>query len=54
MGPHYYTDNLSACEDKITRNCEIIVDPPSNFPVDTTPLFDPNDGSCTAKFFSFH
>jgi hypothetical protein len=35
---------LLACEDKWTRNpTDVVLDPPSNEPVDTTPLFKPPD-----------
>jgi hypothetical protein len=32
---------LLACEDRWTRHATVILDPPSNEPVDTTPLFSP-------------
>lgn len=38
---------LDDCEAMITRDAaEIVVDPPSDLPVDTTPMF--SDGQCTA------
>jgi hypothetical protein len=33
---------LLACEDRWTRNATVILNPPSNEPVDTTPLFTPS------------
>lgn len=54
MGPHHGSNNLYSCADKITRNhCIIIVDPPSNLPVDTTPILN-NDGQCTVQTFSLY
>lgn len=53
MGPGRYSNQnaLDACEDKITRDSTIVlVNPPSNLPVETTPLFT-SDGRCTAKTF---
>ena len=34
------------CEDDLTRTGEIILDPPSDEPVDKTPLFDTGDNKC--------
>jgi hypothetical protein len=35
------------CEDNLTQNsASVIVNPPSDEPVDTTPLFDSSDNSC--------
>jgi hypothetical protein len=59
-GPHLYhidlwvggqnaeSDNdVINCEDDLTQNSEsVIVNPPSNEPVDTTPLFNSSNDSC--------
>jgi len=38
---------LIQCEDSLTRDrAQIIVNPASNQPVDTTPLFDDRSGAC--------
>ena len=52
MGPQKSVNAraLNACEDKLTHpNTPIYVNPPQNFPVDTTPLFT-SSGQCTAVF----
>jgi len=57
MGPSYGSENdpLMACEDKLTLGSayhgtgQIIVGPPTNLPVDTTPLFTNNQ--CTAHTY---
>ena len=52
MGPQKSVNarSLNACEDKLTHpNTPIYVNPPQNFPVDTTPLFT-SSGQCTAVF----
>jgi hypothetical protein len=58
MGPSFGSDDaaLTSCEDKLTIGSAnrgtgtIIVNPPPNLPVDTTPLFQNN--TCTAKTYS--
>jgi hypothetical protein len=57
MGPSYGSDDasLTSCEDSLTLGSTysgtgtIIVDPPSNLPVDTTPLFTNN--TCSAHTY---
>jgi hypothetical protein len=58
MGPNDQAQNatqLNACEDDLTLGNpyagpgEVIVNPPANLPVDTTPLFV--NGQCTAKTY---
>lgn len=40
-------DQQIQCEDFLTHNsADVIVNPPSDLSVDTTPLFDPNTGAC--------
>jgi 3D (Asp-Asp-Asp) domain-containing protein len=49
IGPQHASDSnaLYQCEDHITRDpTEVIIDPPGNLVVDTTPLFQNN--TCTA------
>jgi hypothetical protein len=42
---------LYACEDKVTKDAGIvIINPPSNLPVDTTPMF--SGGKCTAVIYN--
>lgn len=42
-----FKDELFACQRKLTRrNVEVIIDPSSTFPVDTTPLFNQQTGKC--------
>jgi hypothetical protein len=33
-------------EDALTQQGDVIINPPSNEPVDTTPLFDSNTNTC--------
>ena len=41
------SNDVINCEDDLTQNSEsVVVDPPSNEPVDTTPLFNSSDNSC--------
>ena len=41
------SDAQIQCEDSLTRDrAQIIVNPASNQPVDTTPLFDDRSGAC--------
>ncbi|HEY3868267.1 MAG TPA: RICIN domain-containing protein [Actinocrinis sp.] len=41
------TNDVINCEDDLTQNSSpVIVDPPSNEPVDTTPLFNSSGNSC--------
>jgi len=41
------SNDVINCEDNLTQNSEaVIIDPPSNEPVDTTPLFNSSDNSC--------
>ena len=41
------SNDVINCEDNLTQNSEaVIVDPPSNEPVDTTPLFNSSNNSC--------
>eukprot|EP01120_Amphizonella_sp_Union-15-10_P000434 TRINITY_DN1042_c0_g2_i1.p1 TRINITY_DN1042_c0_g2~~TRINITY_DN1042_c0_g2_i1.p1 ORF type:complete len:195 (-),score=43.46 TRINITY_DN1042_c0_g2_i1:36-554(-) len=52
MGPQSASNSndLNNCEDKITRSsAQVIISPPSNLPVDTTPLFTNNQ--CTARIY---
>jgi hypothetical protein len=54
QGPQHSisSSQLYACEDYITsKNVRFIVNPPSNYPVDTTPLINPSSGQCTAKLY---
>jgi hypothetical protein len=37
---------LLGCEDSLTRHTQIIVNPPSNLPVDTTPIFNAKTRKC--------
>lgn len=49
MGPADHPsnqDSLYSCEEKLTRNTDVILKPASNLPVDTNPLFQNN--TCTA------
>jgi hypothetical protein len=34
------------CEDALTQQGDVVLNPPSNEPVDTTPLFDSNSNTC--------
>ncbi len=46
-GQNGNTDDVLNCEDDLTQDsAQVIVDPPSNEPVDTTPLFDSSTGAC--------
>ena len=49
MGPSSTSDKtaLDNCESNITRNTNIMLKPPANLAVDTTPLFQNNQ--CTAR-----
>jgi hypothetical protein len=40
------TNDVINCEDSLTQTGSVIVDPPSNEPVDTTPLFNSSTNSC--------
>ena len=37
---------LLNCEDALTRNGQIIINPAGNLPVDTKPIFDPKTRTC--------
>ncbi|WP_394840866.1 hypothetical protein LZC95_27795 [Pendulispora brunnea] len=37
---------IGDCERSLTRSGEVILNPPSNEPVDTTPIFDPDTHRC--------
>ena len=41
------SNDVINCEDNLTQNSEsVVIDPPSNEPVDTTPLFNSSNNSC--------
>ena len=54
QGPQYWSDQtqLDNCEGHIsTYSAMFIVNPPDWYPVDTTPLFNPSNGECTANLY---
>ena len=54
MGPDHAlpSNKLYQCEDYITRSgVTVIIDPPKDLIVDTTPLINPTTGNCTAVIY---
>ena len=55
MGPQYLTlpiDKLLECERYITNTNIVIINPPTNLIVDTTPLINNQTGECTANLYN--